>query len=372
MEILKKEYITGDRNILQKVFDKYSRLLSWHPYYLSTNLGLTLDIVNRYRGDLFINSLVYNSSIPFDYANKIVKNDPFAEIPYNVCRRIDVTVEMLESINYPLHFHGLSFNPNITIEVLDRYIDRPWSWDFISSNSALTVEILLKYRDKPWNIESVCANPSITLEMIEQYNLPINFIGLSRNPSLTLDFILKHINEDWNFSSISEHIHLTFDIVEKLEKYLDLYYLSLNPSLTIEIVDICFKKFKDTLNWYGISKNPSITIEMVISRPYLPWVIEALSKNPSITMDIVETYTNIEWCDKGLCLNPNLTLKAIEKRKLYRYLHRISENPFLFDDTLFNRHITRDFKSRREKVLESVDIVEDIKKYILKFYIGYH
>ena len=42
-------------------------------------------------------------------------------------------------------------NPNITIEFIEKYPDKPWDWYWISSNPNITIEFIEKYPDKPWN-----------------------------------------------------------------------------------------------------------------------------------------------------------------------------------------------------------------------------
>ena len=42
-------------------------------------------------------------------------------------------------------------NPNITMEIIEKYPDKPWDWNWISRNPNITIEFIEKYLDKPWN-----------------------------------------------------------------------------------------------------------------------------------------------------------------------------------------------------------------------------
>ena len=39
----------------------------------------------------------------------------------------------------------ISNNPNITMEFIEKYFDKPWDWDWISRNPNITMEIIEKY-----------------------------------------------------------------------------------------------------------------------------------------------------------------------------------------------------------------------------------
>ena len=45
----------------------------------------------------------------------------------------------------------ISRNPNITMEIIEKYPDKPWNWSAISCNPNITIEIIEKYPNKPWD-----------------------------------------------------------------------------------------------------------------------------------------------------------------------------------------------------------------------------
>ena len=48
---------------------------------------------------------------------------------------------------------SISRHPNITMEIIEKYPDKPWDWYYISSNPNITMEFIEKYLDKPWDWE---------------------------------------------------------------------------------------------------------------------------------------------------------------------------------------------------------------------------
>ena len=80
-----------------------------------------------------------------------------------------------------LGFNGISENPNITMDIIEKYPDKPWDWARISLNPSITMDIIEKYPDKPWNWKWISLNPSITMDIIEKHIDKIDFESLSLN-----------------------------------------------------------------------------------------------------------------------------------------------------------------------------------------------
>lgn len=64
----------------------------------------------------------------------------------------------------------LSGNPNLTMEIIDNNLDKPWNWFEISRNSNVTMDTINKYPDKPWNTIGMKYNPNLTSDMVNNYN----------------------------------------------------------------------------------------------------------------------------------------------------------------------------------------------------------
>ena len=71
---------------------------------------------------------------------------------------------------------------NRRLKNLDKYIQAKWEehywnflmkyedkldWDYISQNSNITMEIIEKYPEKPWVWWGISQNPNITIEIVD-------------------------------------------------------------------------------------------------------------------------------------------------------------------------------------------------------------
>ena len=83
-------------------------------------------------------------------------------------------------------WYGISFNPNVTMDFIDKHPEKPWDWCYVSNNPNLTMEFVEKHPDKPWNWGCI-----------------------SDNPNLTMEFVEKHPEKPWNWL-ICHVIHLDF------------------------------------------------------------------------------------------------------------------------------------------------------------------
>ena len=57
-----------------------------------------------------------------------------------------------------LNWFHFSISDLITMEDIDNNIDLPWDWGGISGNPNLTLEFIKKYHNKPWNYPMICGN----------------------------------------------------------------------------------------------------------------------------------------------------------------------------------------------------------------------
>ena len=58
-----------------------------------------------------------------------------------------------------LDWSWISENPNITMDIIEKYPDKPWNWSAISNNSNITMEFIEKYPDNPWDWYRISCNP---------------------------------------------------------------------------------------------------------------------------------------------------------------------------------------------------------------------
>ena len=88
---------------------------------------------------------------------------------------------------------AISCNPNITMEIIEKYPDKNWVWRAISFNRNLTTEIINKYPDKDWDWWRISSNPNITYYKIDK-NSPkpiINNIILNKKNQSNLEILKR-------------------------------------------------------------------------------------------------------------------------------------------------------------------------------------
>ena len=62
----------------------------------------------------------------------------------------------------------LSCHQHITMDIIDKYSDKPWVWWLMSeSNPNLTLELVNKYPDKNWNWEWISEHPHNANKILE-------------------------------------------------------------------------------------------------------------------------------------------------------------------------------------------------------------
>ena len=87
-------------------------------------------------------------------------------------------------------------------EFVLKYSDK-LDWDWISGNPNINMDIIEKYPEKPWNWFNISRNPNITMEFIEkQSDRPWNWGWISENPNITMEFIEKYPDKPWDWVSI--------------------------------------------------------------------------------------------------------------------------------------------------------------------------
>lgn len=186
---------------------------------------------------------------------------------------------------YGWNIAGLSENPNITFEYVEKYIDRRWDWHGLSSNPHVTIQVIKDHINKDWDWHDLSKNPSITMRDVEdtwfdkRYKWDIN--GLSRNPNITVDFVKKYMAIelcDWGWRNLSRSKAISIeDIEENLDLPWEWKYVFMNPNFTIKYAEKYKSKDED---FYAVfSSNPNLTEEFVSKYIDKDWIWERISAN---------------------------------------------------------------------------------------------
>ena len=92
-------------------------------------------------------------------------------------------------------------NCNLKTDIIEENISKSWNWNHISYNPNLTMEFIEKYIDKPFG--EVYLIIQITMEFIEKYpDKPWRWYCISYNSNITMEFIEKHPDKPWDYDDI--------------------------------------------------------------------------------------------------------------------------------------------------------------------------
>jgi hypothetical protein len=249
-----------------------------------------------------------------------------------VLRNPNLTMELFEDV-YPLYvdpenniysyLSELTYNPNITIGIIEKYPFINWNWSIISHNiKKLTKQQYVKYINK-WNYTLLSTH--INFNIYDEYHYHNwNYYKLSENKNLDIYIVLNHLDKNWNWSKISSNKNI---LIKHIIKYPELNW-----------------------DWSNISLNPNITIQFIKENLDKDWNTFNVSSNPNITMDDIEKNNMINWNYEGICINPNLTIDFIRKNIKKLKLSNIFYNEFLYNDIVFNNTIKIDRQKRKNDI----------------------
>lgn len=258
----------------------------------------------------------------------------FDELSYTV----NISIEEMEKFinkSWVWGNNGLSSNEFITPEFIERFIDRDWDYEDtgLSSNLNLTADFINRYSYKPWNwgrlfsvlpMSVICGIEhewiyGIDTELFNDYSLqggwyilPFkttfinfreNYCGLSANPNITMEFVEVNLDKPWNFGA---------------------YGLSMNPAITTDFI----KKYIDkpwNFGKGGLSANPAINIDFVKNNRDADWSSAKLYANPSISSNDIEKYFE-KWSRDTIAWQSDITVEFIDKHIDRVCWQELSEN----------------------------------------------
>lgn len=288
-----------------------------------------------------------------------------------------------------LQYECLSSNNNLTLDFISTHTSRNFNsfWEpfLFLKNKAITLEQIENFLKKtsetefvPWILqkwEYLSGNPNLTLEFIEKYiDKNWNFRELSKHPNLTIDLVAKYKEKRWDWKYITVHHSATF---EKIKQYIYLPWnfkdITLNPHINLDQLEYLIKNgFEHKLDWSKLGYSDKITPEFFEKYNDKTWNLDAFVINPNFTTahirELQKKYGNLNL--KRLAYNPSLTSEDIEKyRDIISCNLSFALNDFLYDDIIFTKNIKNDLKSRKEAFI-NLKIYKPIDKTI-SFYLSY-
>lgn len=147
---------------------------------LSSSSCLTMDIINRHYSEinwdwytLTRNRAISKSDIkkypqfPWDLSH--IKQDTYDKYDTTADSNINsVSALILLIILSKDQEWSYSRNSHLTLDLIDKYSDKPWDWEGISENSAITMDMIENNPQRPWVWKHVVRNPNLSLKMIKK------------------------------------------------------------------------------------------------------------------------------------------------------------------------------------------------------------
>ena len=115
-------------------------------------------------------------------------------------------IKQILAKKYPWKWTSLSYNPNITWDIVEKNMDQPWIWSKLSSHPNITWEIIQANPDRSWNLNCVSLNRNITWDVVQANpDTPWDWACLSRNPSLFKIDMPRVLREYFAQRTIAKH-----------------------------------------------------------------------------------------------------------------------------------------------------------------------
>ena len=245
----------------------------------------------------------------------------------------------------------LSENPNITFDIVEKFIHFHWNWGKLSRyNPHITISIIIRFRDF-WFWNDLTINPYISQDIIDALpEYPWNWDELSYNRCIKY----YHPKEE------CRNNNLNMDFFEKYEHRVNWKLLSENPCLDFKIVE---KYWTKPWNWFKLSEHKNLTKSIVDRNSHFPWVWDTLIRNPKINK-----FLKVRKCyDQTELTNPHLTLNEAEELLTRKFEPKISyynitssfgvlsSNYFLYDNDALENSMNKDNIISTILVFESID-----------------
>jgi len=219
--------------------------LPWRWNFVSQNPTITSDIVKENPDKYWAHASFYRNP-----SMKMLNIEYYiGRIPDDFPSRSNIDIETIlfiilksESSIRPL-MYDFSKNSNLTIDLVKKNMNLPWSWFWISENSNI-------------NIKDIQENPE----------LPWNWRGLSGNPNITIEFIKNNLDKEWGMAYIIQNPNLFVeDIIAIIShNWGEKEYFLANPNITFDFMQENVNK----ACWTFISNNKLFYDDTVFNREY--------------------------------------------------------------------------------------------------------
>lgn len=262
------------------------------------------------------------------------------------------------------YFKYLSFNPNISWDIVRNNQNLDWNFKLLSINENINNDIIKNNDFYKWNLEVFASNKNFTPNVkqlidgkqssfyfstndkfnIDYFNILVNkceldWFSLSSKSFLNFDLVKKYKNNKWNWIELSENVNVinksTIDRLSELEN-IQIDYLFANASFDYHFLinffsgyfnyqnysknkniswDVVFSNPLENWNWENLSSNESLTWDLISKNLNFPWLWSELSKNNCINLNIINNFKSLPWTWESLSCNKNIDPFFIIKNK---------------------------------------------------------
>lgn len=170
----------------------------WDHVFCRTNL--TSDFIKRFihlvpDNNYFWSKLSENKNITLEILQLHSDKD---WCWFSLSINIKLSVQLLEHFKDKFHFDQVSINTSISLEILENTLHLPWHFGNLSGNTGFTEDIFERFANDQFYSErldwsALSVNPNITPEIIERHmDKPWKWSDFMFNPNIDYKFINKH------------------------------------------------------------------------------------------------------------------------------------------------------------------------------------
>lgn len=263
------------------------------------------------------------------------------------------TWNFFQKNNYNWNYQQISFNPNITINIVDNNLDKNWNQNILKINYGRNSKYFFQNNyHKKYEIVLELYETFENIKYYEkEYNYKINYSLLSENKNITWNDIINN-NKDWSYNNLLKYNeNITLNTILKNEKIFNndiLKNISLNQNITWN--DICNRP-EINWNYYDLSSNKNINIDIILNNLDKKWSFNKLSCNPNITFEIIKKYNNFDWNICNYCRNINFSLNDLDNIEI--------SNNFYDRKEMIKNICLNNYDKDREEYCKKYNIIYD-------------
>ena len=224
---------------LVKAFPK----IPWNFAWLSRNPSIPVDVVlhnpeHRWDWDYVsrratMNQILAHLYLPWDW--------------WTLSHLALITDELLDHPEITWRATGLSVNPSVTLELMERHPEIEWCWS--RNRRYLTLDYVMAHPGIEWNWHELFLLLPMSVDQLIRHNITVDWDKYSYNPCVTLEDYERFPDKPWTIRALNcqaKGLHLAD--VKRLGWNTRIYCY--HPDVTIEELMDCRE---DEVDWSHIS-----------------------------------------------------------------------------------------------------------------------